>query len=484
MNLYHLFKKSIAAAVILTCVDSAYAASEFAPNKMNPVLVWNNALLDAVRTTNPPPPVVARMLGIAHSCIYDAWASYDGRAQGAYWTQKQRRPKFERTERNRLEAITYAAYTAAVDLFPTQKAEFDKTMTSLGYSLGRNSGPARVGTSACEQVLKVRHYDGSNQMGDLHTGAYSDYTGYLSSNTPEELFDVSYWQPLIVPDGKGGYRTQSFLMPHWGHVQPFAFEDPKQFRVKPPAAYGSRSFMEQAREVISYSANLTDTQKMIAEYWADGPRTETPPGHWNVLAQEVSRRDRHTTEQDVKMFFALNNAVMDAGIIAWWVKVEFDSVRPVTAINHLFKGEMIRAWAGPNLGTDWVLGENWRPYQAATFVTPPFAEYISGHSTFSAAAAEVLRSFTNSDVFGHSVTFAAGSSGYEPSTVPAAPLALSWATFSDAADEAGVSRIYGGIHFRDGDREGRRVGKEVGALVWNKSVRLFNGARPWKNERN
>jgi hypothetical protein len=106
-----------------------------------------------------------------------------------------------------------------------------------------------------------------------------------------------------------------------------------------------------------------------------------------------------------------------------------------------------RAWAGPHRGAAVIDGETWLPYQLPSFVTPPFYEYVSGHSTLSAAAAEVLRRFTGSDRFGHQATIPVGWSKAEPGTVPAKPVVLSWATFTDAADEAGISRRYGCIHF-------------------------------------
>jgi hypothetical protein len=126
-----------------------------------------------------------------------------------------------------------------------------------------------------------------------------------------------------------------------------------------------------------------------------------------------------------------------------------------------------------------ILGENWQPYQAATVVTPPFAEYISGHSIFSAAASTVLRMFTRSDVFGNSVTIKAGTSRVEPGATPATDVTLSWATFTDAANEAAVSRRYGGIHFPEGDLRSRKLGREIGLHVWNAALRYFDPrARP------
>jgi hypothetical protein len=242
-----------------------------------------------------------------------------------------------------------------------------------------------------------------------------------------------------------------------------------------PARYGSDTYRQEAQELIDFSASLTDQQKMIAEYWANGPHTETPPGHWDLFAQFVSARDHHSLDDDVKMFFALTNATFDAGIAAWDGKRAFNSVRPVTAVSYQFQGQQILAWGGPGEGTVSMDGSQWIPYQPSTFPTPPFPEYISGHSTFSAAAAIVLRLYTGSDSFGGSVTFPAGSSTIEPGITPAQAVTLQWATFSDAANEAGISRRYGGIHFKAGDLVGRAVGAAVGAQVWVKAQSYFNG---------
>jgi hypothetical protein len=227
--------------------------------------------------------------------------------------------------------------------------------------------------------------------------------------------------------------------------------------------------------MVQYSANLTDRQKVIAEYWADGPSSELPPGHWCLFAHYISTRDQHDLNADVKLFFAVTNAGFDAGIAAWDTKRAFDSVRPVTTIHYLYQGKQIRAWGGPGKGTQVIKGEHWQPYQAPTVVTPPFPEYLSGHSTFSAAYAEILKRSTGRDFFGASVTHAAGSSRFEPGTVPASDITLSWATFTEAANQAGLSRRYGGIHFPPADMAGRALGRLVAAQVWAKAQAYING---------
>jgi hypothetical protein len=301
--------------------------------------------------------------------------------------------------------------------------------------------------------------------------AYADWTGYRPANSLQRLADPNRWQPLPTPDGLG----QRFLVPHWGLVAPFALRAGAELRPRMgPRRHPGRSFLFQVEQILADSAGLTDEQKAIVEYWADGPDTETPPGHWCLHAQYVSARDGHGLDEDVKLFFALTAALLDAGIACWDAKRAFDSVRPITAVHFLLAGREVEAWAGPGQGTRRIPAERWQPYIA----TPPFGEFPSGHSTFSAAAAAVLTRFTGSDRFGSGVTIPAGSSRVEPGT-PAADVALSWPTFAAAADEAGRSRRYGGIHFKDGDLVGRALGCVVGTRAWEAASALFaGGGRP------
>jgi PAP2 superfamily len=438
------------------------------PATDNAVLRWNAALLEAVRAVRLAPPMTARALAIAHSCMFDAWAAYDDRADGTRFGGSVRRPKPERTLANKAIAVSYAAHRALSDLFPTQLARFDATLRDLGLDPRDGStdvvSPAGIGHTVCDAVLAVRHADGANQLGDLTGGApYSDYTGYGPVNDPEHLHDPARWQPLRGADG----TAQVFLAPHWRHVVPFALATADEFRPQPPAMPGSAEYMAQADEIRAFSAQLTDRGKAIAEYWADGPATETPPGHWALLASWVSRRDRHGLDDDVVLFFALGNALLDASIAVWDAKVFYDYVRPVSAVRHVFAQQTIEAWGGPFQRTRLIAGEQFRPYIA----TPPFAEYASGHSAFSAAAATVLRLFTGSPRFGATVVIAPGTSAIEPGVTPAAPVVLSWRTFDDAADEAGLSRRLGGIHFRDGDLASRAMGKAIGRRVFREVLR-------------
>jgi hypothetical protein len=180
-------------------------------------------------------------------------------------------------------------------------------------------------------------------------------------------------------------------------------------------------------------------------------------------------------DQTVKLLFLQANAVLDASIAAWDAKRRFDFVRPISLIRYLYQGRTVHAWGGPYQGTRRIDGERWQPYQPAGVVTPPFPEYVSGHSTFSAASAAVLREFTGSERFDVAVTVKAGSSRIEPGATPSRDVTLYWPTFEAAADQAGMSRRYGGIHFVAGDLHGRRLGEQVGDAVYAKSLTYFDG---------
>jgi len=459
----------------------------------NVAVQLNNAVVEAILQSALGDPAKARALAIVNTCMYDAWAAYDATAVGTRLGASLRRPAGERSLANQEKALSFAAYRAAVDLIPGSKGTiFDPLMTKLGYDPGDTSTsratPSGIGNVACQAVLDFRRGDGANQLGNMPGGQpgvpYSDHTGYKPANDPmvlpgafdpATLKDPARWQPLTYTDATGTTGTPEFLSPHWGKVVPFAMTAGSQFRPSGPVQPGTDPFKAQAQALLDLSASLTEQQRVIVKYWAEAP----PPTLWNQYAQHVSRRNGHGrdlqgTAADVKMFFALSNAMFDASIAGWDSKAHFDYVRPITAIRSLFRGQKVRAWGGPGKGTQEINGEEWLPYAPSTFPTPPFTEYISGHSVFSLAGAEALKLITGSDNFGFSVTIKAGDGGYEPG-VPAADLTLSWKTFTEAAEEASISRQYGGYHYVQGDLDGRTMGRQVAALALVRAQALFAG---------
>jgi hypothetical protein len=440
----------------------------------NVVLRWDEQTLAAIRGLKTGPPINARALAIVHTAMFDAWAAYDATAVPTLPAGWARRPAAERTLAYKSMAISFAAYRALLGVYPAKAADFTAFMTALGYDPNDTTtdpaSPAGVGNQAAAAVLAFRANDGSNQA-----GGYADTSGYVPVNTPDQVNDVFHWQPLRVPDGNGGFVVQKFMTPHWRSVTPFALTSPDQFLTPGPTRLTLGLLDQEVNEAVLQSAALTDLQKVRVEYWADGPTSETPPGHWCVFAQAISRARGHSLDQDAKLFFALANAELDASIASWNAKRRWDYVRPITAVRTRKAGQLILAWGGPYRGTRLIRGENYQPYQPATFPTPPFPEYVSGHSTFSSAGARVLQRFTGSDLFGARLTVRSGTSRVEPGATPLLPQILTWPTFSIALDEAGRSRRQGGIHFLDGDFNGRTLGTSVGQNAWTKAQTYFNG---------
>ncbi len=298
-----------------------------------------------------------------------------------------------------------------------------------------------------------------------------------------------------------------------------------------------------------YAPNVVkrgDFTRVLAEFWADGPNSETPPGHWNSLANTVTdspgfvRKIGGTgpvvsdLEWDVKLYVALNTAVHDAACAAWGLKRYYEGPRPISnirwmgqqgqssnpllpsyspnglpllpdvvelvtnatiasgrhsAANGLYAGVIaIKAWSGqpgtpgnPGSGASgvrWYPAYSWIPFQAKTFVTPAFPGYVSGHSTFSRAAAEVLTSITGSPFFPNGLgSFTAPASTYlKFESGPTQQVRLEWGTYYDAADQAGLSRIWGGIHVSVDDLEGRKAGAKCGKGAWALAKKYFDGS--------
>ena len=319
-------------------------------------------------------------------------------------------------------------------------------------------------------------------------------------------FDPNAWQPLRIPNGTltdengvpiydnddpSTYVDQPALTPHWGQVDAFALSSGDQFRPDAPPRLGDfseyvdglgnvttndQAYRDQFAEVMEMSATLTNREKVIAEYWADGPRTESPPGHWNQIAQDIALREGHGIDDDAKMFFALNAALFDAGIATWDAKYAYNSIRPQSAIRYLYQDQEIEAWGGPDAGTVTMLGQDWQPYQNVTFVTPPFPEFVSGHSTFSMSAANTIAAYVGSDTYYDGTTLGnydldhvGGvdllgqyvATGLSFETMTGDPVVLQWSTLTEAAGEAGISRLYGGIHIQDGNLMGQELGRNI-----------------------
>ncbi len=444
---------------------------------------WGQISLEATANDTdwfrPRPTVTSRILGLVWTAIYDAWSRYDPKASPVY-LQVDRRPKSEHTLTNKGIAISYAAYGALMEYYYSDSLLFRSKMVALGLDpddMALDPGsPVGIGNLAARAVIEVRKGDGSNQYGEVPGTArnsYSDYTGYTPVNSPDSLRELARWQPKYFSDGKGGKLAPACLTPHWSLVKPLMLDSGSQFRPGPPPAVGSAQLAGEVREVIEMQANLTPQQKALVEFMRDGPKSVQQAGHWLIFAQNVSVRDQHTLDEDVKLYFLLEACAMDAFIAAWDTKMHYDFARPYALVHDYYQNEIIKAWGGPEKGFTEVKGEEWRPYSPDTFLCPPFPSYVSGHSCVSAACAEALRLFTGSDTFGASVRLVPG---VLTEANPALDtVTLVFPTFTETAEMAGLSRVLGGYHIQSDNVAGLTLGRKVAGKVWSEYLELVGG---------
>jgi hypothetical protein len=428
------------------------------------------------------PTIISRTLAVALTAMYDAWAAYDDKAVGTRLGAQLRRPAAERSDRNREIAIAYATYRALVDVYPEDRTWLASQMRAAGFDPNDDSTdpakPQGVGNLAARAVCEYRHGDGANQLGDEVGSSgkpYSDYTFYAPVNPANKVNDPDRWQVIPFSDGKGGTFAPGFLTPHWYRVKPFALHRSDQFRPPPPPKVGSEQLAKEVEEVVHFNGTLTEEQKAIVEFMRDGPRSTGQSGHWLRFAQDVSRRDKHTLEQDVKLFFTVANVAMDAFIGAWEAKRYYDSSRPWLLVRHYFGGKDITGWAGAGKGYATLKGEVWHPYSPDTFVTPPFPGYVSGHSTVSAACARALELFTGSDAFGFVERRRAGVLTEPDWKCETCEVELPLPTFTATAEMAGISRVMGGYHIQADNLEGLKLGRRVTEFSWPRIQAYFNG---------
>lgn len=378
---------------------------------------WNILARDAVRFANTPPPVASRDLAILHVAVFDAvnavQVPFVGYRCHTNVPVDASREAAVAGAANRMLRNTWPQFTTRFD------AELQAQLLALPNDAARAAGLA-WGRQVAQELILERAFDGSNFGVD-----------YGPAPIPGR------WQPTPI-------LFASALLPQWGGVLPFTLLRADQFRPLPPPVLGSSEWAEELNEVKGLgavnSSIRTPEQREIAWFWADGVGTETPPGHWNRVAAQLVKAKGLDLVESARLFALLNLALADAGIACWQSKYEYDWWRPITAIRAA--------------DTDGNPATEPDPTWAPLVVTPPFPEHVSGHSTFSAAAAAVLEAFHGSDEF----TFDLESDGLFG-------VARTYHRFSDAAREAGDSRIYGGIHFQSANREGQRLGRAVGQHV-------------------
>lgn len=438
---------------------------------------WGKLALDATASDTerfkPRPTITSRYLGLIFVSIFDAWSRYTEKAIPVYLENIARRPTEEMNLKNKEIAISYAAFGAMKEYYYSDIELFRAFMEELGLDPDNKSidptTPEGIGNLAAQAVIDARKNDGSNQYGEVEGSngePYFDYTNYHPVNSPDINVDGNRWQPKYFSDGKGGRYAPGCLTPFWQHVKPIALKSADQFRPGPPPLIGSAQLEKEVKEVIDMQANLTDEDKALVEFMRDGPQSVQQAGHWLKFAQDVSRRDNHTLDEDVKLYFLTEITAMDAFIASWDSKMFYDYARPYALVHDYYQDQLIKAWGGPGKGIVEMKGAAWRPYSPDIFLCPPFPSYVSGHSTISGACGEALRLFKNDDYFGEEVVLIPGSLTETDPNNFGEPVTIKFPTFTETANMAGISRVMGGYHIQADNVAGLQLGRDVASETW------------------
>ncbi len=401
-------------------------ASGASAGRADEVTFWNSVALDILKETATPPPKVSRDLAIVHSSIYDAVNAIDRTYFPLYCRPSVIGPA------SREAAVAAAAHETLVGLYPAYESSLNDL---LGVRLGgiadgaaKNNGVS-LGRTVADNMLALRATDG-----------WDAGFAYPGSTEPGK------WRPTPPASLPG-------LAPHWGSVEPFAIPSPEDFRPGPPPALNSPEYAAGVNEVkllgASGSAVRTAEQTEIAQFWSDlSGQTATPPGKWNLIAQTLGEQQGNSLFENARMFALVNISLADAGIVSWDGKYAYELWRPEDAVRLADTDGNPATEADPD----------WTPYLAS----PPFPEYPSGHSTFSAAAAETLGLFFGTD----DIAFDAVA-GFD--VLPG--VTRSYDSIFEAAMEAGRSRIYAGIHFEFSNIAGGEAGQAIAAYVFDNFAR-------------
>jgi membrane-associated phospholipid phosphatase len=391
----------------------------------NAVLYWNEQALNAIRLARTPPPVASIHLGSVHAAIHDTVSGITRMHKP--WLEREFAPAGIDMD----AAIAGAAHSVLAELFGAStnpqvlRSAFDRAVAGIPDGPARAAGLA-YGRKIAAGVLAERAKSGWDKPAE----------GTFSSTKP------GMWR-----ETPPGFRPA--VRPQHAKTKPFVMKSPDQFRAPPPPPIDSKKFAEELAEVARLGARdgsvRTEYETLSAPFWADDLGSATPPGHWNVIAQDLARRYRLDTPACARLFALLNLACADAGISVWDTKFHYSTWRPETALREITKEINPHAVAHPDF--------------IPLMASPAFPSYTSGHSTFSGAASRLLERWFGTD----DIEFTTTSDGL-PGAV------RTFKKLSAAREEVGMSRIWGGIHYMSDNTEGLIAGMKIADYVFENAL--------------
>ncbi|PMF70231.1 hypothetical protein BCT94_03445 [Vibrio breoganii] len=480
--------------------SQAFECPAGAPNICAPATVIDNTVPRLLSTVSPgDAPIILRTTTMITAAWFDAIAPYSESTVGVHSNLGRIESNYGDSDRN--IAIMYASHKVLNSLMPQYAADWDQMLLSLGLDPYNQSTdlntPVGVGNTAGNAVVTTRVQDGMNQLGTdcniYKVRPYSDCSGYKPTNKAEKLVNPRKWQPDTLTSGGGIFFSQQFVTPQYGQTTPFSYDQPTLMAPIPTKSYAVTSdgsplpqYRDQADEVLQSQLELTDEQKLLAEFYDN----KIISLGFSTLAASIHHQ--LTLEQFVQLDFLVNVAAFDTGITIWDNKRHYDAVRPFSAIAYIYGSQPISAWGGPGKGNvNDMPGSDWRPYlQSANHPEYPSASasFCRAHAT---STKRYLReivglnkkrsndlSFWTPDLLPPEFNVLqkpAGSSVVEPGVTPAAELTLGWKTWDDFSDDCGISRLWAGVHFYDSIPAGQDIGQSIGSDAFDWLETHING---------
>lgn len=492
---------------------------------------WVGAITDTVSEGNvrlqgqAGPTVSARFYSMAGTGMYEAWQLFDRRSQSSLGGESARLLRRAGSLNPRSAVIENVISRTALNVLsskPSGISRDGRRELLRFYRQSRND----LSDKTQRKVRKIAREVSGSVVATYRQDGFDRSINYKPVNRdPHRVKKIDRWTPEFQISDHPASGLQTFLTPQWGNVNPFGLRKkalreitgkaatPEPFLLDPRDTHNLRKgvifdngkgkpipinadavgkfinprFIRQTEDVLAFSRKLNPgkagtRRKGIAEFWEDGPETPFPPGTWMVFGQYASLAENSTLGDDAKLFLGLGASLHNAGISSWDLKLSTDYVRPIRAVQDLSRfalledadgnpanGSQFRAYNRKTGKVDRITGSDWETYQKQEGgYSPPFAEYTSGHSTFSAAGAKFLKRFTGSKAFGGKVAFDLSFEFPNGGSTE-----LQWKTWQDAALDAGRSRLWGGIHFPDGNSQGLKVGGNIGSAVHHNLSQLW-----------
>jgi hypothetical protein len=397
--------KRVVIGVLITAASASMSQA-----RAEPIIEINDALVDAIRDTSTTPPPASRDIAMVDLAMYNA---VDAASGLTYQPLDYTGGAVTGVSAN--DAAYAAGYSMMGLLFPTVN------LASVGLAAPANSTGSTFGTTVADNLYALRATDGS----------------------------ATAQTPYTYGTGVGAYQSTSSatqpLLPGWGSVKPFVLTSGNQFLPPPPPAVGTAAWIAAYNQVLTVGCTTCGTpqDQEIARFWSDVTGTETPPGHWLTIVSTVAASAGLDLLDTARLSAMVGTALSDASVAGWDTKYTYNNWRPITAIRNC------------TVATCGVAGD---PTWQSLWPAPNFPGYVSGHSTYSAAAATALAAFFGTD----DISFC---STADPNAGFATPDTRCFTSFSEAAAEAGESRILGGIHFEFDNTAGLELGDEVGSFV-------------------